>query len=80
MKVVQRDHKLDSYKLDHVAHHFTGQKKHDVAPADIFRLQRGTSADRSVIADYCVQDCALCNMLLMKLETLANNIGGLTHC
>eukprot|EP00877_Chromochloris_zofingiensis_P014454 jgi/Chrzof1/9262/UNPLg00229.t1 len=76
----QRDHKLDSYKLDHVAHHFTGQKKHDVAPADIFRLQRGTSADRSVIADYCVQDCALCNMLLMKLETLANNIGMANVC
>ena len=55
MKVVQRDHKLDSYKLDAVAQHFTGQAKHDVSPQDIFRLQRGSDADRRVIAEYCVQ-------------------------
>ena len=55
MKVVQRDHRLDSYKLDNVAEHFIGVRKHDVSPNDIFRLQRGTSADRAVIAAYCVQ-------------------------
>ncbi len=53
MKVVQRDHKLDSYKLDAVASHFMGENKHDVSPNDIFRLQKGTSADRKIIADYC---------------------------
>ena len=53
MKVVQRDHKLDSYKLDAVANHFMQMNKHDVSPNDIFRLQKGTSADRKVIADYC---------------------------
>lgn len=80
MKVVQRDHKLDSYKLDAVANHFTNMNKHDVHPSDIFRLQKGTSADRKVIADYCVQDCALCNHLIMKLEILANNIGMSNVC
>jgi DNA polymerase elongation subunit (family B) len=80
MKVVQRDHKLDSYKLDAVAHHFMGMNKHDVSPNDIFRLSRGSSADRKIVADYCVQDCALCNHLIMKLEILANNIGMANVC
>lgn len=80
MKVVQRDHKLDSFKLDNVAHHFIGMKKNDVHPNDIFRLQKGTSADRKVVAEYCVQDCALCNLLTMKLEILANNIGMANVC
>lgn len=55
MQVVQRDHKLDSYKLDAVASVFMGMNKHDVSPADIFRLQRGGAADRRVIGEYCVQ-------------------------
>ena len=80
MKVVQRDHKLDSYKLDAVASHFMGQNKHDVSPNDIFRLFRGTSADRKIVADYCVQDCALCNHLVMKLEIIANNVGMANVC
>lgn len=137
MKVVQRDHKLDSYKLDHVASVFiTGQVravetprvlllnrtrelhegdflqmgaqkariveisgdrvtlaepvqgtpkkwglvKDDVHPKQIFECQKGTSADRRVIAKYCVQDCVLCNLLLIKLEMLANNIGMSNVC
>ena len=55
MKVVQRDHRLDSYKLDAVAEHFTGLRKNDVSPNDVFRLQKGSAADRRVIAEYCVQ-------------------------
>lgn len=80
MKVVQRDHKLDSYKLDNVASHFMKMNKNDVHPSDIFRLQKGSSADRKIVADYCVQDCALCNHLMMKLEILANNIGMSNVC
>lgn len=55
MKLVQRDHRLDTYKLDHVARHFTGEAKRDVPPAEIFRLHRGGASDRAVVADYCVQ-------------------------
>jgi DNA polymerase delta subunit 1 len=80
MKVVQRDHKLDSYKLDHVAGHFTGMKKNDVTPADIFSLYKGSSADRARIGAYCIQDCELCNKLVMKLEILANNMGMANVC
>lgn len=80
MKVVQRDHKLDSYKLDNVAKHFIGMQKDDVTPQDIFRLQRGDSVDRCKIAKYCIMDCALCNNLMMKLEIVANNIGMSNVC
>lgn len=80
MKVVQRDHKLDSFKLDAVANHFLKMNKHDVSPNEIFALQKGSAADRKVIAEYCVQDCALCNRLMMKLEILANNIGMANVC
>lgn len=80
MKVVQRDHKLDSYKLDAVAQHFTGEKKDDVTPQDIFRLQKGSAEDRAIIATYCVQDCELCNLLIIKLDLLAGNMGMANVC
>lgn len=80
MKVVQRDHKLDSYKLDNVANHFMKMNKHDISPNDIFNLFKGSSDDRKVIAEYCIQDCELCNKLIMKLEILANNIGMSNVC
>jgi DNA polymerase elongation subunit (family B) len=54
--------------------------KHDVSPNDIFRLSKGSAADRKIIAEYCVQDCALCNHLMMKLEIIANNIGMANVC
>jgi len=81
MKVVQRDHKLDSYKLDTVASHFLGMNKLDVSPQQIFDMYRtGAAENIAKIADYCVQDCALCNKLIMKLETMASNIGMANVC
>lgn len=80
MKVVQRDHKLDSYKLDNVAHHFINLKKNDVSPNEIFSLFKGDENDRKKLAEYCVQDCALCNQLIIKLEVIANNIGMSNVC
>ncbi len=80
MKVIQREHKLDSFKLDAVASHFMGMNKHDVSPADIFKFYKGTAKDRSIIADYCIQDCVLCNKLIMKLEIVANNVGMANVC
>jgi DNA polymerase elongation subunit (family B) len=56
------------------------QAKDDVTPADIFRLQKGSSADRAVIAKYCLQDCALCSRLINKLSVLTNNIGMSNVC
>ena len=75
LKVMQKDFKLDSYKLDNVASIYIGDKKDDLKPRELFEKYRGNSADRCVIAKYCVQDCALVNRLLHKLKILENNIG-----
>ena len=74
-KVMQRDHKLDSYKLDNVASVFLGDHKEDLKPKEIFAKFGGSAADRRDIATYCLQDCALCNRLLHKLKVLENNLG-----
>jgi len=46
--------------------------KDDVSPQDIFRLQKGNSKDRSIVAKYCLQDCDLVMDLFNKLEALRN--------
>lgn len=75
LKVMQRDHKLDSYKLDTVSHVFLGDQKDDLKPNEIFEKFYGSSADRCEIARYCLQDCALVNRLMHKLKVLENNVG-----
>ena len=75
LKVMQRDQKLDSYKLDNVASIFLGDNKNDLKPQEIFDKFKGTSEDRCVIAKYCIQDCCLVNRLIHKLKILENNIG-----
>lgn len=74
-KVMQREEKLDSYKLDNVAFKFLGDNKDDIKPHEIFQKFKGTSKDRCDIARYCIQDCALVNRLLHKLKLIENNIG-----
>jgi DNA polymerase delta subunit 1 len=74
-KILQRDHKLDSYKLNFVAEHFTGQTKHDVTPNQIFEYQRKDSAHRKIVAEYCVQDCDLVIWLFQKLDIVPCNKG-----
>jgi len=142
MKTIQKDHKLDSYKLDNVASTFVtgkikkvvdnntvvidniigltennfikicdtkfmvvkiyaetntisidnksavdisqakawGMVKDDITPNEIFEAQNKGPKERAMIAKYCVQDCALCNYLMMKLEIIANNIGMANVC
>ena len=74
-KVMQRDHKLDSYKLDSVASIFIGSNKDDLKPKEIFDKFKGSSSDRCIIAKYCIQDCVLVNKLLHKLKIIENNSG-----
>jgi len=59
---------------------FWTQAKDDITPNDIFRMQDGTPYDRSVIAKYCIQDCALCNKLISKLQIITNNMGMAIVC
>ena len=37
--------------------------KDDIGPMDIFRLQKQDAEGRKIVAQYCIQDCALCNKL-----------------
>lgn len=147
MKVVMRDYKLNSYKLDSVAEEFLNGKvlsynenkievdsskdlheggyikfiesdgelvedgkkfkiesiednklilhtspntddnslkwtmaKDDVKPQDIFRLQKGSADDRRIVAEYCIQDCALVNKLIARLCVVINSIGMSNVC
>jgi DNA polymerase elongation subunit (family B) len=42
--------------------------KDDVSPQELFRLHRGSDADRARIGAYCIQDCELVYELYKKLE------------
>jgi len=53
---------------------FWSQAKDDIGPKDIFRLQKGSSKDRAIVAKYCVKDCRLVNLLINKLEIIGKNI------
>jgi len=75
LKVMQREQKLDSYKLDNVASLFLGDNKNDLKPQEIFNKFKGDSKDRCEIAKYCIQDCCLVNRLIHKLKIIENNIG-----
>ena len=51
-----------------------GIAKDDVSPQDIFRLTNGTSADRAVVAKYCIQDCNLVHTLFLKMDVLTTYV------
>ena len=59
---------------------FWGMVKDDIKPKEIFELFEKTSADRRLIAEYCIQDCALVSRLMAKLEILTNNISMASVC
>ena len=76
MKVVQRDFKLEMYKLDFVAETFLGEHKVDLPPKELFKkFIAGGAQNNQDIAVYCVQDCELVNRLINKLQILTNNVG-----
>jgi len=81
LKVVQRDHKLDSYKLDNVAKHFMKQQKVDLSPKELFKNFKDGSPDKiKEIAVYCIMDCKLVNDLINKLQVITNNLGMSNVC
>lgn len=57
-----------------------GISKDDVTPQQIFEYQNGNDHHRSLIAKYCIQDCALVTRLLKKLDTIPNNFGMSNVC
>jgi len=51
-----------------------GMAKDDVSPQDIFRLTRGSSADRAIVAKYCIQDCNLVHHLMNKIDVITGYV------
>ena len=54
--------------------------KDDVDHHDIFRLSKGSDADRSIIAKYCIQDCNLVQHLFKKTDMLTGFIEMASIC
>jgi len=77
LQVIKKDFKLESYKLNSVGEHFLGEGKDDVTPREIFEAwspNEGTTAKRTRVGKYCVQDTMLCLKLFEKFAVLANHI------
>ena len=53
---------------------FWSQAKDDITAKDIFRLFKGDSNDRAIVAKYCIKDCKLVNLLINKLEVVTKNL------
>lgn len=62
------------YDLDNSKSIKWGMAKDDVTPQDIFRLAKGTSADRAIVAKYCVQDCNLVHHLMNKIDVITGYV------
>jgi DNA polymerase elongation subunit (family B) len=48
--------------------------KDDVTPQDIFKLSNGSSADRAIVAKYCIQDCNLVHHLMNKIDVITGYV------
>jgi DNA polymerase elongation subunit (family B) len=57
-----------------------GMAKDDVTPQDIFRLTRGSAADRAIVAKYCVQDCNLVHHLMNKIDVITGYVEMASIC
>ena len=57
-----------------------GMAKDDVTPQDIFRLANGSSADRAIVAKYCIQDCNLVQHLMNKIDLITGYSEMATIC
>lgn len=72
--IMQREHKLSSYKLQDVSEHFLKDKKVDLSPAEMFAKWRGSDEDRRDVGVYCVQDTNLPIKLVNKLAIIPNMV------
>jgi len=54
--------------------------KDDVSPQEIFKFHRGSSADRAIVAAYCIQDCILVLDLYKKLDVFNNAMAMANAC
>jgi DNA polymerase elongation subunit (family B) len=70
--IIQGKHtELDEYNTKSIK---WGIAKDDVTPQDIFRLSKGTSSDRAIVAKYCIQDCNLVHHLMNKIDVITGYV------
>jgi DNA polymerase delta subunit 1 len=80
-KLIQREKRLPSYKLNNVAFEFLKINKHDLPYQQLFKkFFNGSPQDIKIIAEYCLQDCVLVNDLVDKLNVIPNSIGMANVC
>jgi DNA polymerase delta subunit 1 len=75
MFIIKKEHKLESYRLNSVAEHFTGDKKDDLSPSDLFNYNTSTKDKIALVVKYCAQDTWLLIDLILKLRIITNMIG-----
>jgi DNA polymerase delta subunit 1 len=75
MFIIKKEHKLESYKLNNVAEHFTGDQKDDLSPSDLFDFNTSTKDKIALVVKYCAQDTWLLIELMLKLRIITNMIG-----
>lgn len=69
LPIIQRDYKLENYKLKTVSDHFLGVTKDPLTVKGIFKAYRQfTSESLSVVAKYCVKDSELVVKLFERLQ------------
>jgi DNA polymerase elongation subunit (family B) len=69
LPIIQRDYKLENYKLKTVSDYFLGQTKDPLSVKGIFKCYRMfTPESMSIVAKYCVKDSELVVKLFEKLQ------------
>jgi DNA polymerase elongation subunit (family B) len=93
LPIIQRDYKLDNYKLKTVSDLFIGETKDPLTAKDIFKCYKiGTTIGKtpneeqraknaiSIVGKYCVQDSALVFRLFNNLQTWVGLVEMATTC
>lgn len=94
LNIIKREHKLRSYKLEHVSQTFLHKGKHDVSAKQMFRAYSALKSARTEeemlraraettrVASYCVQDAMLVLELFHKLHVwiAALEMCNVVHC
>lgn len=93
LPIIQRDYKLDNYKLKTVSDLFIGETKDPLTAKDIFKCYRlGTRVNKSskddqiaknaisIVGKYCVQDSVLVFKLFNNLQTWVGLVEMATTC
>lgn len=81
LPAIQKDYKLENYKLDTVSEHFLNEKKNDLPVHEIFACYRQfTSESLAKCGAYCVKDSVLVVKLFNNLKLFYNLQGMANVC